>query len=163
MKIDEKKKISGAIWIDLKNWMWKIEVDQAKMSEYSEKSDPILLRSDIAALTEIYNISQINPSYASHSGVAAIQYDLSMLPHRIIKEKSVPTLVAYPVMFKGNFQFMSEKQKDPISQEEHIYVNINLLKNDTEIEIGKVYAILDKDEKIIGLAKEEDVFPIKIL
>ncbi|MFB0559671.1 MAG: hypothetical protein ACETWM_00365 [Candidatus Lokiarchaeia archaeon] len=163
MKIDEKKKISGVFWIDSKNWMWKIEVDQDKMKEYSEKSDPILLRSDIAALTEIYNISQINPAYASHSGVASIQYDLSMLPHRIIKEKSIPMLVAYPVIFKGNFQFTPEKQRDPISQEERVYVDISLLKSDTELEVGRTYAMVDKDEKIIGLAQEEDVFAIKIL
>ncbi len=163
MKIDEKKKVLGVFWIDSRNWMWKIEVDQEKMREYSEKSDPILLRSDIAALTEIYNISQINPAYASHSGVASIQYDLSILPHRIVKEKSVPMLIAYPIMFKGNFQFASEKQKDPISQEDRVYVNINLLKSDTEIEAGRVYAMVDEAERIVGLAKEEDIFPIKIL
>nr|MDO8081830.1 hypothetical protein [Candidatus Freyarchaeota archaeon] len=163
MKIDEKRKVAGVFWIDSNNWMWKIEVDQEKLKEYSEKSDPVLLRSDIAALTEIYNISQINPSYASHSGVASIQNDLSMLPHRIIKEKSVPVLTAYPIMFKGNFQFTPEKQRDPISQQERVYLNINLLKSDTEIEVGRVYAMVDKSEKIVGMAKEEDVFLIKIL
>jgi hypothetical protein len=163
MKIDEKKKVAGIFWIDSNNWMWKIEVDQEKLKEYSEKSDPILLRSDIAALTEIYSISQINPSYASHSGVASIQNDLSMLPHRIIKEKAVPLLTAYPVMFRGNFQFASEKQKDPVSQQEHVYLNINILKSDTEIEVGRVYAMMDKSEKILGIAKEEDVFLVKIL
>nr|MDO8091601.1 hypothetical protein [Candidatus Sigynarchaeota archaeon] len=163
MKIDEKKKISGTFWIDSKNWMWKIEVDQKKMSEYSEKSDPILLRSDIAALTEIYNISQINPAYASHSGVASIQDDLSILPHRLVKEKGVPMLVAYPVMFKGNFQFAPERHRDPINQKERVYVNINLLKGDTEIEVGRVYAMLDENEKIVGIAKEKDKFMIKIL
>ena len=163
MKFDEKRKVAGLFWVDSNNWMWKIEVDQEKLREYSEKSDPILLRSDIAALTEIYSISQINPSYASHSGVASIQNDLSMLPHRIIKDKSVPMLVAYPIMFKGNFQFVPEKQKDPISQQERVYLNVNLLKSDTEIEVGRAYAMLDKAEKIVGMAKEEDTFLIKIL
>jgi hypothetical protein len=163
MKIDEKRKVAGLFWIDSSNWMWKIEVDQGKLKEYSEKSDPILLRSDIAALTEIYSISQINPSYASHSGVASIQNDLSMLPHRIIKEKSVSMLAAYPIMFKGNFQFTPEKQRDPISQQDRVYLNINLLKSDTEIEVGRAYAMLDKNEKITGMAKEEDTILIKIL
>jgi hypothetical protein len=163
MKIDEKRKVAGLFWIDSNNWMWKIEVDQEKLKEYSEKSDPILLRSDIAALTEIYSISQINPSYASHSGVASIQNDLSILPHRIIKEKSVAVLAAYPIMFKGNFQFTPEKQRDPISQQDRVFLNINLLKSDTEIEVGRAYAMLDKNEKIMGMAKEEDSFLIKIL
>lgn len=163
MKFDEKKKVAGIFWIDSVNWMWKIDVDQEKLKEYSEKSDPMLLRTDIAALTEIYNISQINPSYASHSGVASIENDLSMLPHRIIKEKAVPQLAAYPIMFKGNFQFTPEKQRNPISQQDKVYLNINLLKSDTEIEVGRAYAMMDKSEKIVGMAKEEDAFLIKIL
>ncbi len=163
MKIDEKKKVSGAFWVDLKNWMWKIEVDQQKMREYAEKNDPLLLRADIAALTEIYNISQINPAYASHAGVALIQDDLAALPHRLIKDKSIKMLAAYPIMFKGNFEFVSDKIRDPISQKERIYVSVNIFKNEVETEVGRAYAMLDENEKIIGLAKEEDSFIVKII
>jgi len=161
VNIELKKKLSGVLQVDSKTWMWKINVDLQKLESYSKTSDPRFLGSDLASLSEIYTVSEINTVFSDHAGVAAIFDDVASFPHDQILRKRASSIVAYPLMFKGNFsvKYLEERSAGKFK---YARAKLDVYDKDQDREIGIIYAMFNEKEEFIGFTTPQSSFLLSI-
>lgn len=161
MKFDLKKKVSGTLQVDPKNWMWKIQVDLQKLDSYSKTSDLRLLKGDLASLSEIYTISEINTAFSDHIGVASIFDDIASFPHGEILSKKVCSIIAYPLLFRGNFQvkYLEERSAGKLKYARAL---LNVYDKDQDLEVGIVYAMFNDKDELVGFTTPPNSFLLTI-
>ncbi|MBS7288297.1 MAG: hypothetical protein KIH01_06020 [Candidatus Freyarchaeota archaeon] len=161
MKLDLKKKLNGILQVDLKTWMWKIQVDLQKLSSYAETSDPRFLGGDLASLSEIYTVSEINTVFSDHMGVATIFDDIASFPHDQILAKGVSYIIAYPLIFKGNFSIKHLEER-AAGKLKYARARLDVYDKDQDREIGIVYAMFNENNEFISFTTPPDSFLLTI-
>lgn len=161
VKLDLKKKLSGLIQVDYKTWMWKIQVDLQKLKLYSKTSDVRFLGGDLASLSEIYTVSEINTVFSDHVGVATIFDDIASFPHDQILEKGISSIIAYPLVFKGNFlvKYLEERSAGKFK---YARAKLEVYDKDQDREIGIIYAMFNENEELVGFTTPPDSFLLNI-
>ncbi len=149
MKLDLKKKLSGIIQVDPKTWMWKIQVDLQKLEAYSKTSDPRFLGGDLASLSEIYTVSEINTVFSDHVGVASVFDDIASFPHGQILEKKVTLIVAHPLILKGNFSIKYLEERS-VGKIKYAKAKLDIYDKDQDREVGVVYAMFNDKGDFVG-------------
>ncbi|MBS7247368.1 MAG: hypothetical protein KIH04_03675 [Candidatus Freyarchaeota archaeon] len=161
VKFDLKKKLNGMLQVDSRTWMWKIQVDLQKLASYSKSSDPRFLGGDLASLSEIYTVSEINTVFSDHVGVATIFDDIASFPHDQILAKRVSFIVAYPLIFRGNFsvKYLEERSAGKLK---YARAKLDVYDKDQDKEIGVVYAMFNEKEEFVGFTTPPDSFLLSI-